>query len=228
MAENKIQMSDSLLVAMLLTISGGFLDAYTYIVRGGVFSNAQTGNIVLFGISLFEKNFVESIDYLMPILAFIFGILIADTIKDHFHDRRAFHWRQFVLVIELIVLAAAAFMPNSCDVYVNTLISFVCALQVESFRKVMGSPFATTMCTGNLRSATAQLYKFHKERDRDALTSSLRYFFIISLFAAGAGIGAILSRIFFRLAVLFAGAPILAVTFILAKSPDTPAGKYLG
>ena len=53
MAESKRQMSDSLRVAMLLALAGGFLDAYTYVTRGGVFANAQTGNIVLFGINLF-------------------------------------------------------------------------------------------------------------------------------------------------------------------------------
>jgi len=36
---------DSILVALLLTLTGGFLDAYTFMLRGGTFANAQTGNI---------------------------------------------------------------------------------------------------------------------------------------------------------------------------------------
>lgn len=71
MAESKRQMSDSLRVAMLLALAGGFLDAYTYVTRGGVFANAQTGNIVLFGINLFEGNFIAAKDYLVPIFAFL-------------------------------------------------------------------------------------------------------------------------------------------------------------
>ncbi len=43
------QMSDSLTVGVLLAVVGGFLDAYTYLLRGHVFANAQTGNIVLLG-----------------------------------------------------------------------------------------------------------------------------------------------------------------------------------
>lgn len=34
---------------LLLAGVGGFLDAYTFVGYGGVFANAQTGNIVLFG-----------------------------------------------------------------------------------------------------------------------------------------------------------------------------------
>ncbi len=41
------QMSESILTAAFLSISGGLQDAYTYLFRGKVFANAQTGNIVL-------------------------------------------------------------------------------------------------------------------------------------------------------------------------------------
>ena len=41
------QMSESFLTAAFLSMSGGLQDAYTYIFRGHVFANAQTGNIVL-------------------------------------------------------------------------------------------------------------------------------------------------------------------------------------
>ena len=42
------QMSESIRLGMLLAISGGFMDAYSYIERGHVFANAQKGNILLF------------------------------------------------------------------------------------------------------------------------------------------------------------------------------------
>ena len=41
------QMSESLLTASFIILSGGLQDAYTYLCRGKVFANAQTGNIVL-------------------------------------------------------------------------------------------------------------------------------------------------------------------------------------
>ena len=49
-------MSESFLTAAFLSISGGLQDAYTYIYRGEVFANAQTGNIVLLSQSLVERK----------------------------------------------------------------------------------------------------------------------------------------------------------------------------
>ena len=46
------QMSESFITAAFLSVSGGLQDAYTYIFRGKVFANAQTGNIVLLGQNL--------------------------------------------------------------------------------------------------------------------------------------------------------------------------------
>ncbi|MDY5665615.1 MAG: YoaK family protein, partial [Blautia sp.] len=41
------QMSEAFINSVFLALSGGFQDAYTYNTRDGVFSNAQTGNVVL-------------------------------------------------------------------------------------------------------------------------------------------------------------------------------------
>ena len=37
------QMSESIRLGMLLAVSGGFMDAYSYIERDHVFANAQIG-----------------------------------------------------------------------------------------------------------------------------------------------------------------------------------------
>ena len=47
--------AERLFPVTLLTLSGGLQDAYTYLRRGRVFANAQTGNIVLLGQSLFNE-----------------------------------------------------------------------------------------------------------------------------------------------------------------------------
>lgn len=85
----------------------------------------------------------------------------------------------------------------------NAIIAFVCSLQVESFRKVEGSPYATTMCTGNLRSGTELFYYYRKNKDQKALVKSLQYFCIILFFIIGACIGTILAKLFLLKAVLF-------------------------
>ena len=49
-------MSESIKLGVILAIAGGFMDAYSYMCRGKVFANAQTGNILLLGINISERN----------------------------------------------------------------------------------------------------------------------------------------------------------------------------
>jgi uncharacterized membrane protein YoaK (UPF0700 family) len=53
-------------IASLFAIVGGFLDAYSYLARGGVFANAQTGNIVLFGARAAAGNWTSAWKALAP------------------------------------------------------------------------------------------------------------------------------------------------------------------
>ena len=37
---------EQLAFCLLLTVIGGFFDSYTYVNCGGIFANAQTGNLI--------------------------------------------------------------------------------------------------------------------------------------------------------------------------------------
>ena len=50
------QMSESIELGIVLALAGGFMDAYSYMCRDEVFANAQTGNMLLLGINLSERN----------------------------------------------------------------------------------------------------------------------------------------------------------------------------
>ena len=71
----------------------------------------------------------------------------------------------------------------------HALVSFSCAMQVQTFRKVNGYAFASTMCIGNMRSGMEALSAYIRTHDRNVLGKALRYWEIIFLFAVGAGIG---------------------------------------
>ena len=109
---NKKHISESFRLAAVLALVGGFLDAYTYICRGQVFSNAQTGNILLVGLALAENNFINAIYHFLPVVAFIVGVIITETIKRRVKFKETFiHWRQIVIGAEIIILFAIAFIP---------------------------------------------------------------------------------------------------------------------
>ena len=105
------QMSDSFRIGAILAAVGGFLDAYTYLARGQVFANAQTGNIVLLGVHLSEGDFKKALSYLVPILAFVAGVFVDEWIKHRLEGKLALHWRQTVLLIEILALVVVIFLP---------------------------------------------------------------------------------------------------------------------
>lgn len=188
-------MSDSFSTAIFIILSGGFQDAYTYCARGGVFANAQTGNIVLMSSSLFDGDFIGSLKYLIPVFSFVIGIAVAEFIHIKYKHMKKIHWRQMVLVGEIFLLFAVGFMPHSVDNIANALVSFVCALQVQTFHKVRGHAYASTMCIGNLRSGTEALVVYFRSHDKTVLKKSLTYFAVIFVFAVGAGIGSLITRL---------------------------------
>lgn len=186
------QMSESFLVAAFLSFSGGLQDVYTYIARGAVFANAQTGNIVLLSRSAFSGNWPSFIHYMIPVLFFALGIAAAEVIRHYLQKSYLIHWRQIVLVMEILLLSAVGFMPDTWNLMANALVSFSCAMQVQTFRKVNSYAFASTMCIGNIRSGMDALCTYFMNHDRLTLFKSFHYFGVIFLFAMGAGTGSLL------------------------------------
>lgn len=186
-------MSEAFITSIFLAMSGGFQDAYTYFTRKEVFSNAQTGNVVLMSQHFMTGEWIDGLRYLLPLLSFALGVFMAERIQSRFRYARRLHWRQGILLIEILILFAVGFMPESMDMAATVLVSFSCAMQVQTFRKMDGYSYASTMCIGNLRSGTAALSTFLRERRPEQMRQALYYFGIIFFFALGAGGGGNLS-----------------------------------
>ncbi|BCJ93120.1 membrane protein [Anaerocolumna cellulosilytica] len=185
-----INPGETLVSGCLLAIVGGFLDIYTYRVRGGVFANAQTGNIVLMAASIGEGIPIKFIHYVLPISAFILGVFATEVIRHKTNGEQFIHWRQLILLLEILLLFGIGFLPSgSLDPEVNIAVSFVCSLQVSAFRKLHGLTYATTMCTGNLRTGTEEAYHFLTKNNREAGKKALLYFLVIFMFIMGVILG---------------------------------------
>lgn len=214
----KRQMSDTMIIGILLTIVGGFVDAYTFIGRGGVFANAQSGNLILLGMNIAEGNYFGIFRYIAPIAAFILGIIISDKTKNELSETTVFHWRQLILLFEILILGVVMLMPGSeYDVLADTAISFICSLQVQSFRKLEGNSYATTMCTGNLRSGTELLYKFYNKRNKSDLSNGLKYYYIIFAFVIGAVMGGVSTEKFYNVALVIPIIVLFISVFLMFK-----------
>lgn len=200
--ENKKKIAETFRLGLLLCLVGGFTDAYTFTIRGKVLANAQTGNMVFFALRLIEMQWMKALFYFLPIAAFGLGILIAEYIKEKFKYSKI-HWRQIIILMEIVVLLVSSFVPKGeLNVYVNIAISFVCSLQVQAFRKIRGNISATTMCTGNLRSGTENLYHYLTTKDRDFKHNFLIYYGLIVFFMIGAIAGSFFSELLAEKALL--------------------------
>ena len=184
------QMSEAFITALFLSVSGGLQDVYTYLFRGKVFANAQTGNIVLMSVHAFAGEWGEALRYLVPLCAFALGIFAAEFIRLKLREMQWLHWRQLVVLFEILLLFVVGFLPQELNLLANSIVSFSCAMQVQAFRKVNGYAFASTMCIGNLRSGMESLVVCFHLHDKKALYKALHYFGVILLFAIGAGLGA--------------------------------------
>lgn len=208
----KKQTSESVRLGIVLALAGGFMDAYSYLCRGKVFANAQTGNILLLGVNLSEGDRAAALHYLCPVLAFTAGIALADAVRHAAKGVKRLHWRQIAVLVEAAILFGVSFFTQQQNLLANSLTSFACGIQVESFRKVHGNGIATTMCIGNLRSGTQNFCDYFFGKKKESLQKGLLYYGIILCFVAGTILGAAAVERFNERAIQFCSG-ILAVAF---------------
>jgi uncharacterized membrane protein YoaK (UPF0700 family) len=226
-AKNRLEhvpVHERLFIGSCLALVGGFLDAYTYLTRGGVFANAQTGNMVLMGLDVSQGDFTKAAYHFVPIFAFYLGVLVSELIKKFFNDRQLLEWQQVIIIAETGLLFLAGFasqqVPNAI---VNVTISFICSMQVNSFRRTKGMPYATTMCTGNLRSAAEHFFLFLTAKDQSAGAKCGRYLFIILMFCTGAALGGILAGLWGNRAIWLC-CLLLLVTWVTLYTENLKSG----
>lgn len=205
------QISESVKLGIILSLSGGLMDAYSYIERGKVFANAQTGNMLLLGVNIAEGQYSLIVHYLFPILAFTLGIALSEWI--HMKQTKL-HWRQIAVVMEAIILIGVSFIPLNMNLLANSLTSLACGIQVESFRKIHGNMVATTMCIGNLRSGTENICLFFQTGEVKHLKKVLLYFGIIICFIIGAILGNVFIKLWHQKAILCSSL-LLLIAFVM-------------
>ena len=221
------QMSESLPVGILLAVSGGLMDAYSYLYRGQVFANAQTGNVLLFSVHLSKGEWLPALHYAFPIAAFLCGVALAVFIC-HFHrHQELLHWRQICVLLEAVILFSVAWIPQSANLLANSLVSLACGIQVEAFRKIEDATVATTMCIGNLRSTIHSAITCGLVDDRgDKHTAYISSVMVVA-FASGAVMGSILIRHFDAYSVCCGSIIMLVCFFLMFFPPSTKRNNHI-
>lgn len=208
--------SEGLPTGMLLAGVGGFLDAYTFVGYNGVFANAQTGNIVLLGVDAQAGHWEEALLHIPPIVAFVLGVALAQMLAQPAVRRIVRRPTRWVLIAEIVVLAAVAAVPGGIPSrVVPGAIAFVAAVQVSTFRSLDGVEYSSTLTTSNLRALTVNIFKWRTGHDPAARHHAALLGSIIAAFAVGAGVGALCTRLIHHQAAWIPAAALMIVLIAL-------------
>lgn len=211
------KLHDNIVIGVCLSLVGGFLDAYSYLLKGRVFANAQTGNVVLLFISAANRELHKSLKYILPIATFALGIFISEFVKNKHYVKNSTRI-VIVLIFEVLTIAAIGLTGTyfGHDV-INAVISFIAALQVANFDKVDGNPIATTMITGNLKSSMINLAKYRAVKDVKYLHSFFKYLLIIASFGIGVAVGFITIQYYAERSILLCEVFIITAFIMLQR-----------
>lgn len=156
-------------VFLALMLVGGYYGGYTYSVRGGVFSNAQTANLLLLSMNLGMGRAVKAASYLIPFAAYLSGIVLSEVLAKEIKRFKVLRWDTVLVGFELISVILLGIMPGEWpDQICQVSLSFICAMQFNTFRQAEGVGMATTFCTNHLRQFGSFLVRYIRDRETES------------------------------------------------------------
>jgi uncharacterized membrane protein YoaK (UPF0700 family) len=194
-------------IALLLAFSGGYFDAYTWVIHG-VMANTQTANLVLLWVHGTAGDWGRAVHFIPPMIAFVLGVVIAALVRRAFPERAT----EITTLINIALLVIVQLIHIRVSNLANVLgIAFVAAMQASMFTVVEGTVYTSIMITGNLRLAIEGALGAFFGR-RDMLCRSCIFAAICVVFGIGAAAGAFLAK---GVPYLALGAPIMAMLIVL-------------
>ena len=214
---------------ILIAVAGVF-GAYTFLLRGNVFCNAQTGNVVLMGMAIGAGKWQEALYYLIPISAYLLGAFISELVPNFVKHHPPIRWDTLFIGIEMIAVLLLGFVPDSAPVQIaQVAINFIASMQYNTFRQSEGVPMATTFATNHIRQIGIGLAKEVKHRHAKEKTHRQKLFRhseMLLFFLLGASIGTLFCNILAGKAIWITLIP-LSILFISLFHADITTEKNM-
>lgn len=194
-------------IALLLAFSGGYFDAYTWVIHG-VMANTQTANLVLLWVYGTEGNWDRALHFLLPMIAFVLGVVTATLLRRAFREQASI----VTTLINIVLLIVVQLIHIRHQTQANVFgIAFVAAMQASVFTVVEGATYTSIMVTGNLRLAIEGAIGVVSGQRQ--MRRRFQVFTALCLaFGFGAAVGALLAK---SLPYVALGPPIIAMLVIL-------------
>ena len=217
-------------VYFTLIVVAGFWGAYTYLLRGNVFCNAQSGNVVLMGLALGSGNWGNALYYLVPISAYTLGAFVSELAPAPVRQSFIARWETILILIEMAAVLFLGSLPESAPVQISqVVINFIASMQYNTFRQAEGIPVATTFVTNHIRQIGIGMAKEFQNRHtgdkshREKLTKHVKMVFF---FISGSIIGTIFCSFLVGRAIWITLIP-LGIIFATFLRADLTTEKHL-
>ena len=207
-------------VYWLLIFAAGWFGAYTFLLRGGVFCNAQTANVVLLALALGGRQWSKAAYLLIPITAYFAGAFFSEYLGKSVKRFHFLRWDTILIGFEILVVIGLGLLPESapnqiCQVALN----FICSMQFNTFRQVKGIPAATTFVTNHIRQVGSSAALYLRHHDARSAEKIRVHSTLILFFLAGGIVGTVSSELFNYYSI-WGSAIVLIIIFIRLAHAD--------
>lgn len=170
-------------LALFLTFCAGYVDAYTFIVRGNTLVAGQTGNVVFLSVGLIQHNVSDASAKVMTLLAFMMGVLLLTVYKEKLRIVK----KPILSVIPLAVLSLIiGFVPQTVEnIYLVPPLAFCMGLVTTAFGEVSGIAYNNAFMTGNIKRTMLAFGDYFRTKHTPFLREGLIFVSLLSSFVFG-------------------------------------------
>ena len=195
-----------------MTFCAGYVDAYTFIVRGNTLVAGQTGNVVFLSVGLIQDNVSDASTKVMTLLSFMMGVFLLTVYKEKLRVVKKPILSLFPLAILSLIIG---FVPLTVDnIYIVPPLAFCMGLVTTAFGQVSGIAYNNAFMTGNIKRTMLAFGEYVRTKHTPFLFEGLIFVSLLSSFVFGVVFSAYLTIFFTEKTIL--GLPIMMSVFYLS------------
>ena len=199
-------------LALFLTFCAGYVDAYTFIVRGNTLVAGQTGNVVFLSVGLIQHNVSDASAKVMTLISFMMGVFLLTVYKEKLRIVK----KPILSLIPLAVLSLIiGIVPQTVDnIYLVPPLAFCMGLVTTAFGEVSGIAYNNAFMTGNIKRTMLAFGDYFRTKHTSFLREALIFVSLLSSFVFGVVFSAYLTIYYQEKTIL--GIPLMMSIFYLS------------
>lgn len=199
-------------LALFLTFCAGYVDAYTFIVRGNTLVAGQTGNVVFLSVGLVQQNVAEVKEKVLTLLSFMLGVFLLTIYKEKLKIVK----KPILSLVPLALLSLIiGFVPLTVDNhFIVPPLAFCMGLVTTAFGEVSGIAYNNAFMTGNIKRTMLAFGEYVRTKHTAFLLEGLIFVSLLISFILGVVFSAYLTIVFNEKTIL--GVPVMMSIFYLS------------